>query len=204
MHDYNRVLDLITDAGRAAAAAAGPEQALNEIVRRYFDVLGDRTAHEKDGALKPGERQYFVAAAFLVTPDANYHMLVGNVGFPPDQQRLLVPIDAGHPGHVFATRRELLLENTDDHGDFKQYLKTSRMGSTIFAPMLWQGEFIGQIVMAAQARRTMRRCDLDVLMALANLAAANWIAHDGPAWLASAYPPENGFYVDRQGLDATT
>lgn len=202
MDDHNRVLELIGEVGRAAAGADGPEQALNEIVKCYFGFLGDRTAHERDGALRPGERQYYVAGAFLVTPDAGYHMLVGNVGFPPDQQRLLVPVDAGHPGHVFATRRELLLENTDDHGEFRQYLKTSRMGSAIFAPMIWKGAFLGQIVMAAQARYTMRRCDLDVLKALANIAAANWIAHAGPAWLASAYPPANGFYADRRGVES--
>mgnify|MGYP003704530333 CR=1 FL=1 len=50
---------------------------------------------------------------------------------------LLVPIDGGHPGWVYAHRSKLILRNTDEHGEFRQYLKTSRMGSTIFAPIVW-------------------------------------------------------------------
>ena len=36
----------------------------------------------------------------------------------------------------------------------KQYLKTSRMGSSIYAPLLWKGRFVGQLIMASQARNT--------------------------------------------------
>ncbi|MEJ0067975.1 MAG: hypothetical protein WDO24_03715 [Pseudomonadota bacterium] len=77
--------------------------------------------------MKPGERQFFIAGAFFVTPDKRYHMLVGNVDFPPEQERLMVPIDGGHPGWVYANRSKLILKNTDEHGAFRQYLKTSRM-----------------------------------------------------------------------------
>lgn len=194
------VLSAIADGGQAALAAADPEEALAAIVRSYHHVLGDRTAHEKDGSLKPGERQYFVAGAFVLTPDARYHMLVGNAGFPAEQQRLLVPADAGDPGWVYANRQGLLVENTDNHGNFRQYLKTSRMGSAIYAPMLWKGTFLGQVIIAAQARNTMRASDLEALTAISRLAAAVWIAHEGPAWLRNGYPPENGFFVDREGV----
>jgi len=191
----------IVDAGGAAALdAAGPEEAIRGLVQAYFDRLGDREAQLAPGALKPGERQYFVAGAFMVTPDKRYHMLVGNVNFPPEQQRLMVPIDGGHPGWVYAHRSKLILKNTDEHHQFRQYLKSSRMGSTIFAPMIWKGEFLGQIVMAAQARHTMRDADLDVLVACSRVATGAWVAHGGPAWLAATYPPADAFYVDKEGM----
>lgn len=193
-------LTLADEAGAAALAAEGPEAAMRAIAQRIYAVLGDRQAHERPGALKPGERQFFVAGTFFVTPDRLWHMLVGNVGFPPEQTRLLVPIDGGHPGWVYTNRSKLLLKNTDEHGEFRQYLKTSRMGSAIFGPMFWRGEFIGQLIMAAQARYTMDETDLAVICALAHVAAAAWVAHGGPTWLAREYPPANAFKVTQQGL----
>jgi hypothetical protein len=74
------------------------------------------------------------------------------------------------------------------------------MGSTIFAPIIWKGEFLGQIVMAAQARHTMRDDDLAVLVACSRVAAAAWVAHGGSAWLTANYPPPNAFYVDKEGV----
>lgn len=186
-------LTMLAEAGAAACAADGPEAALAALVAAYAGLLGDREAHRRAGALREGERQFFVAGAFLVTPDEAWHMLVGNTGFPPEQRRLMVPIDAGHPGRVRASRAPLLLENTDEHGAFRQYLKTARMGSSIYAPMLWEGRFLGQIIMAAQARWTMRPVDLAVLTAAAPLAAALWMAKEGPAWLAEEYPPPDGW-----------
>jgi len=189
-------LALLADAGAAATAETEPERAVHAIVSRYVAVLGDRAAHLRPGALLGDERQFMVAGAFLVTPDEGWHMLVGNSGFPPEQRRLLVPIDAGHPGRVRATRQAMLLENTDEHGTFRQYLKTARMGSSIYVPMMWEGRFLGQIVLAAQARWTLRTADLDVMAALAPLASAIWIAKGGPVWLAQAYPPTDGWRAD--------
>jgi len=186
-------LALLAEAGAAANAETDPEAALHAIVSRYVAALGDRSAHLRPGALRGDERQFMVAGAFLVTPDDGWHMLVGNSGFPPEQRRLMVPIDAGHPGRVRASRQPLLLENTDDHGSFRQYLKTARMGSSIYAPMLWEGRFLGQIVLAAQARWTLRPADLAVMTALAPLAAAVWVAKGGPGWLQTAYPPADGW-----------
>ena len=191
---------IIEQAGQAALDAGGPEDAMRILGRACFDTLGDRQAHLKPDALLPGERQYFVAGCFFVTPDRRYHMLVGNTGFPPEQERLLVPIDGGHPGWVYANRSKLILRNTDDHGEFKQYLKSSRMGSTIFAPIIWKGEFLGQLIMAAQARHTMRDADLEAIVALSRVATGAWVAHGGPAWLAATYPPANAFHVAREGI----
>lgn len=193
-------LAMIERAGTAAQAAAGPEEAMRALAQGCFDLLGDRDAGSRPGALKPNERDYFVAGSFFVTPNRQHHMLVGSIGFPPDQQRLMVPIDGGHPGWVYANRSKLLLANTDEHGGFRQYLKTSRMGSTIFAPILWRGEFLGQLIMAAQARGAMRPVDLAVLVACAQIAGAAWIAHGGPAWLAEHAAPADAFRVARDGV----
>jgi hypothetical protein len=184
---------MIDEVGQAALNAQGPEEAIRILARACFETLGDRkTAHLVPGALLAGERQYFIAGAFLVTPDRMHHMLVGNIGFPTEQERLLVPIDGGHPGYVYSTQAKLILRNTDEHGAFRQYLKTSRMGSTIFAPMIWKGEFLGQLIMAAQARNTMRDEDLDILVAISRIATG--------AWLRSIYPPASAFYVGKHGL----
>lgn len=199
--DSRRVLTLIEVAGQAALNAADAETAIRILAQACFDHLGDPEAHLKPGGLKPGERQYKIAGAFLVTPDKKYHMLVGNIGFPPEQERLLVPIDGGHPGQVYASRQKLILKNTDDHGTFRQYLKSSRMGSTLFAPMIWKGEFLGQLVMAAQARHTMRDEDLEVIVAMSRIATGAWVAHGGPSWLTATYPPSNSFYVGKDGVD---
>jgi hypothetical protein len=193
-------LSMLESAGAEALDAAGPEAAMHALARGCFDLLGDREAHLRDGALKPGERQYFVAGTFFVTPDRRHHMLVGSLGFPPEQRRLMVPIDGGHPGWVYANRSKLILENTDEHGGFRQYLKTSRMGSTIFAPIVWRGDFHGQLIMAAQARRTMRAVDLAILVAASRIAAGCWIAQGGPAWLRENAAPADAFYVDREGM----
>ena len=200
MTDSKANMNLIERAGTKANEAGGPEEAIAAIVSEYFEVLGDRVAHLKDGALKENEHQYFVAGAFMVTPDSKFHMLVGNRGFPPEQRRLTIPIDAAHPGWVFENRSPLILRNTDEHGEFRQYLRSSRMGSSIYAPMIWRGHFHGQLVMAAQARWTMREEDLKVLQALATLAVSAWIAQDGPAWLGVEYPPEDADLVDHQGV----
>lgn len=195
-------LAMLDRAGAAALEAPDPEAAIHALARGCFETIGDREAHRRPGALKPGERHYFVAGAFFVTPGRLHHMLVGSLGFPPEQRRLMVPIDGGHPGWVHANRRPLLLENTDEHAGFRQYLRSSRMGSTIFAPITWRGEFHGQLIMAAQARWTMRAVDLEVLVAAARIAAGCWIAHGGPAWLAANADPPDAFRVGREGVDA--
>lgn len=196
-----QTIAVMEDAGQQALDAPDPESAIRVLALACHVLLGDREAHLRPGALLPGERQYFIAGAFMVAPDRQYHVLVGNVGFPQEQERLMVPIDGGHPGHVYQTRRKLILKNTDDHGAFRQYLKTSRMGSTLFAPMIWKGEFIGQLVMAAQARHTMRDEDLAALVAVSKIATAAWVAHGGPQWLQDMYPPPNAFRVGKEGLE---
>lgn len=175
----------LAESGRAASTADDAESALAELTGAVFSLLGDRRAHERPGALKAGEHQFFVAGIFLVTPARDAHLLVAEHGFPPDQHRLRIPIDAAHPGWVYQHQVPLLLANTDEHADFKQILRTARMGSALYGPMLWRGEMLGQLIVAAQARNTFDDADLAVLMAFAELCTATYVARGGPTLLDS-------------------
>ena len=192
--------DMIDTAGAEALAVDDPEAAIRALARGCYDILGDREVHTRPGALRPGECQYFVSGAFFVTPDEKFHLLVGNCNFPSEQERLMIPLDGGHLGWVYHNKRKLLLEDTDEHGAFRQYLKTSLMGSAISMPMFWQGTFIGQMVMAAQARRTMREDDLRVLVTCSRIAIGAWMAKGGPDWLRRLYPPKNAFRIGVDGM----
>jgi putative methionine-R-sulfoxide reductase with GAF domain len=169
--------------GEAACAATSVEPALSIVTRFLPDFLGDPDAAAKPGALKPGERQFFVSGCFMVSPDGAQNWLIAETGFPPEQHRLRIPIAHGHPGWVVAHRQKLLLANTDLHNEFKQILKTARMGSAMFAPMFRGERLIGQLICAAQARDTFGPGDLDILAAFAPLVASLYVAHGGEAWL---------------------
>lgn len=187
---------LLSEAEQTSAIATSPEVAIHAIVKVFYASLGDRQAHLRPDALQAGQHQFFVGGAFLVTPDPAQLMLVGNMGFPAEQRRLLVPIDGGNPGQVIATAKPLLLEDTTTRSDFRQYLSTSRMGSAIYAPLVRDGRAMGLIIMAAQARWTFGAADLDALNALAPLAERAWQRLDGPQWLETEYaacaPVTNG------------
>lgn len=180
---HRDAIGALAAAARAANAAAGPEEALAEFTRVCPALLGDRAAPLRPGGLKPGERQFSVCGVFLLTPDARQNVLVAEVGFPPEQHRLRIDAGLAHPGWVVKHRRPLLLANTDLDADFRQILKTARMGSAMYAPMLWRGDFLGQLVLASQARDTYAEVDLEILVAFAEAATAAWCAHGGPAWL---------------------
>lgn len=180
-------LDLVAQAGWAATGAGNPEAVVHAAMGVLFQRLGDREAHLREGALEEGQVQFFVAGAFFVTPDGLHQMLVGNHGFPADQRRLLIPIDGGHPGRVIASGQTLLLEDTRTHPAFRQYLRTARMGSAIYAPLIWDGAPRGLVIMAAQAGGTMGPGDLAVLAAVAPVVTANWLRTGGPEWFAAQY-----------------
>jgi hypothetical protein len=164
----------------AGLAAPDAEAALATVTACTVDLLGDKSAHLRPGGLKEGERQYAVAAVVLVAPGEREHLFVAQQNFPPEQHHMRIPIEHGHPGEVWRTRRPLLLANTDEHASFQQILKTSRMGSSYYAPIWWRGRMLGQLIAGAQARHTYRPVDLEIAQAFADVAAALWIAHDGP------------------------
>lgn len=177
----------IVRATQAANDATDVETALRECVQATLRIIGDAEAYKRPGALKEGERHYFVGGVFLVAPDKASHLLVAEWGFPPEQHRLHFPLDTGHPGWIWQNRTPLILENTDEHSDFKQILKSSRMGSAMYAPMLWEGQFLGQTITAAQARNTFSRPDRDRIAAMASIAAGLYMAKGGPDWLDQAW-----------------
>jgi GAF domain-containing protein len=173
----------LAEATRAANASPDVESALRHLTAETQEVLGDKEAHLRPGGLRAGERQFTNSGIFLITPDRQYNLLVAEQGFPPEQYRLRIPIDIGHPGQVVHKQRPVVLANTDESPDFRQILKTARMGSAMFGPMVWRGQMLGQILTAAQARHTYSALDLDIFMGFAHVAAAVYIAHGGPEWL---------------------
>ncbi|MCP5153036.1 MAG: hypothetical protein H6983_02645 [Ectothiorhodospiraceae bacterium] len=182
--DTTRLAGLAAALGEATARA-DVESAFSAITAGLLAANGDREAHLRPGALRPGERQFAVCGIFLLTTDGEHHLLVAEQGFPPEQHRLRIPADLGHPGQVRRERAPLLLANTDEHADFRQILKTARMGSAAYAPLLWQGRYLGQIVNAAQARHTMGPGDLQRVIIAAATAAALHVAHDAARWLTA-------------------
>jgi hypothetical protein len=189
---------LLAEASAAAAEAPGLEEALRVLTVCAQASLGDPEAALRPGMLKEGERDYRVSGVFLISPDRRYNVLCAGVGFPSEQRRLSIPLDWANPGQVVETERELLLANTDDHEEFRQFLKTSRMGSSLYVPIVSEAGMVGQIVAAAQARHSYARADLPPLRALAAVAALVWNARGGAAWLARDYPAGDAWYADRQ------
>jgi hypothetical protein len=190
------ILGALADTASALSGEAGVEAGLNLIARTTIDLLGDGEAADRPDALKPGQRSYRVAGAFLITPDRRYNMLCGNVGFPREQRRLMIPIAWNHPGLVVADERALLVADTDADERFRQFLKTSRMGSSIYAPFFAGGRMIGQMVVAAQARWTFDASDLDALSAFAALAGLHWSRTGGDAFLALDYPAPDAWRAE--------
>lgn len=178
------------------ATAQGFETALGGLARAAADLLGDPDRGTVPGTLKAGERDYRIGGTFLITPDRAYNMLVGSSGFPPEQRRLMIPIGWNHPGLVVAEERPLLVADTDQDTRFRQFLKTSRMGSSLYVPILASGRMIGQIVAAAQPRGTYDAVDLDRLGLLGAAAAQVWHRFDGMAWLEADYPAPDAWRAE--------
>ena len=124
-----------------------------------------------------------VSGIFLITVDRHHNLLVAEHGFPPEQRRLRIPLDFGPPGWVVQHQRPRIIANTDEAPDFRQILKTSHMGSTLYGPMFWRGKMFGQVVTAAQARNTYSSIALDLFMGFVHVATAVYMAHGGPGWL---------------------
>ena len=180
---YQAGMAALSEALHAAAIERDVEAALSTFCAAARSTLGDREAHEQPGGLKLGEKQFSVSGIFLLASDGRENILVAEHGFPAEQHRLRIPVELGHPGWVVENRRALLLANTDDDKDFKQILKTARMGSSMYSPLIWHDQFIGQLITASQARHTYGPHDHAIHQAFANAAAAVFMANGGPAFL---------------------
>ena len=179
---HANAIDALNQALATAAATDDIETALSALSAGAWTSLGDPNAQERPGALKPGERQFAVSGYFMLSPDETETILVAEHGFPAEQHRLRIPSDLAHPGWVVKNRKPLLLANTDEDSGFKQILKTARMGSAMYSPLIWGGVFIGLLITASQARDTYGPDDHAAHQAFANAAAAVYMAHDGPAF----------------------
>jgi hypothetical protein len=180
---HQEAIRSLSEAGAAASAAVAPEEALWAITQTLPGLLGDREAHLQLENLTAGEHQQYACGCFMVTPDQQYHVLVAPVNFGPTQRHMKIDIALGHPGAVVASKQPLLLANTDMHKSFAKILETFRAGSAVFAPLMWGSDALGVIICASQAHHTFNEADLAVHVAFSHLAAAQWMAHTGPAYL---------------------
>ena len=181
------------------AAAPSAEEALWAITRTVPALLGDPGAALRPNAFREDPPPTIGAAAtvFLRMPDGLHHLIAAPVNFAPGQHHELVAIELGHPGHVAKTRQPMLLHDTALHASFVKILQSFRAGSSMFAPLLWQGEYLGVLICANAARGTFSEGDLAALQAFAGLGAALFMAHGCPAWLAGMDPA--GLSVRRLG-----
>jgi allantoinase len=140
-----------------------------------------------------GRRPIVIVPYALDTNDMKFWLAPG---YTPEQRRLMIPIAWNHPGLVVADERALLVADTDADDRFRQFLKTSRMGSSIYAPFFAGGRMIGQMVVAAQARWTFDASDLDALSAFAALAGLHWSRTGGDAFLAADYPATDAWRAE--------
>jgi GAF domain len=168
-----------------ACAATGPEEALWCITRNIPALLGDASAASRPGAFRDAGplAATSAAAAFMRTPDGRHHLITAPVNFLPEQHHELVAIELGHPGEIAHGRRPLLLRDTTLHTSFVKILQTFKAGSSMFAPLLWKGDYLGVLICANAARGTFSESDLVMTQAFAHVAAACWIAQGGPAWM---------------------
>ena len=169
------------------AQACDVESALSEISHTAWTTLGDPKAADRVGALKSGEQQFSVSGYFMISQDNRENILIAEHGFPEEQHRLRIPAGLGHPGWVTKHQAALLLENTDDHANFKEILKTARMGSAMYSPMIWDGHFLGQLITASQARNTYGEPDHDLHRIFAHSATAVFIARGGSKFISGLF-----------------
>ena len=87
-----------------------------------------------------------------------------------------------------------------DSKEFRQFLKTSKMGSSVYMPIFASGGMIGQIVAAAQARWTYSEEDIAPLFGLAGIAALVWEKTDGTSWWTSNHPAPDAWYAEEHAI----
>ena len=178
-----------------ATCAENAEEALWAVTRTLPSLLGKRSVAARLGAQQTATEPASAAAAFMATPDGQHHLITAPVNFRPEQYHELVAITQGHPGVVARTRRGIFLADTSHHESFVKILQTFRAGSAMQLPMLWRGGYLGVLICANAARGAFEEPDFEAMEAFTSLAAALWMAHDGPAWLCA---------IDYRGLPVRT
>jgi hypothetical protein len=191
---YSKAIQRMAKTFSDASSAVDPEAALAAIGQLVCDILGDKTAASQPGSLKPGETDFTISGYLNVRPEGTDMILIAETGWPADQHRLIIEIDEGRPGWVVGNATPLVLPNTDDDGTFTQILSSARMGSSMYAPLMWQGSALGLITVASQARNTYGTDDLPLLQIAAAHAASLWIALGGNSYASNT---ESGQFLPK-------
>jgi hypothetical protein len=180
---YRKATETLAAVAAEGSKVTGPEEALALVTAAARNILGDRDRAAETGNLKNKEKDLYACGMFFLLPGGERQMLLAPENYGPEQGYMVIGTDIGHPGWVITNRKPLILKNTDDHNSFVKIIQTFKAGSVVYAPIEWNGVFLGQIICASQGRNVMDDPDLAVLIALANLAASLWVAHKGPQML---------------------
>lgn len=176
---HNLTVEGLLQTAAAIAQAPDAEAALLAVGHAGLSRIGAPC----DGARATSETSRRIFHFFLVLPGARQMMLFAEYGWPVEQHRLVTSIDNGRPGWTVRQGRSCVCPNTSEDAVFTQILKTERMGSTIYAPLLWRGKTLGLISFAAQPPYTYQEADLPSVEGLGLMAAAALVAHGGPTLL---------------------
>ena len=169
-----------------SASTTNPETALTTLGHFICDHLGDKSAGGCPGSLKPGETDFTISGYFIVRPEYNDMILISEIGWPEEQHRLTIETGEGRPGWVVDNAAPMVLPNTDDDATFTQILSSARMGSSMYAPLMWQGSVLGLVTLASQARYSYSNDDLPLLQLVAAHAASMWVSLGGKEFLSGA------------------
>ena len=185
-HDYKHIIDGMATAFTESSGTTNPESALTTLGHYICKHLGDKSAAERPGSLKSGETNFTISGYFIVRPGFNDMILISEIGWPEDQHRLTIETGEGRPGWVVNNAAPMVLPNTDEDATFTQILSSARMGSSMYAPLLWQGSVLGLVTLASQARYTYSNEDLPLLQLVAAHAASIWVSLGGKEFLSGA------------------
>jgi signal transduction protein with GAF and PtsI domain len=173
---FERITRGLQEAAEASRVESDPEQALSHITRIAQATLGHAERNESEGAFR-------CSGVFLLAPSRDYLILLAEHGYPPEQHRARISINDSNPGLVVRTGKPKIVPNTDEDPNFRQILSTVRVGSSCYLPVVWKRRVLGMFNVAAEARYALSEIDRDMGLLFANLAAATWIALDGPRFL---------------------
>jgi GAF domain-containing protein len=173
---FERVTRGLQEAAEASRIESDPERALSHITRIAQAALGNVERTQSEGDFR-------CSGVFLLAPSGDHLILLAEHGYPPEQHRARISIMDSNPGLVVRTGKSKIVPNTDEDPNFRQILSAIRVGSSCYLPVIWQRQVLGMFNVAAAARYALSEIDRDMGMLFANLAAATWIALDGPRFL---------------------
>ena len=162
---------------REASLESDPEASVWHFTRALPSLLGSRPH------IAPGDVRQFAAVVFMLTPDERHHLVVAPVNFQPEQWHERVAATLGHPAHVRRLQAPLLLRDTAHHPSFVKILQTFRARSSMFAPLMWDGRYLGTLICACSVPETFSESDLKVHETMASVLSLVWTARGGPDWM---------------------